>query len=164
MESVFGEHDPGNLWIVTRREERGMRPNIEKPDGAFKIERVSPGDVTVGAQAAGYSPAGLHVTLAEGEHLRGVEIALERSEGAISGVVLDEEGRPVSGAAIYLGDVPAAPIRGNRLPTTTTGADGQFSIDIAPADLDGATSTTFTYYGNDVWSHGNVATVTINFV
>lgn len=126
---------PGHQ-IVTRREERGMRPNIEKPDGAFKIERVSPGDVTVGAQAAGYSPAGLHVTVAEGEHLRGVEIALERSEGAISGVVLDDEGRPVSGAAIYLGDVPAAPIRGNRLPTTTTGADGQFSIDIAPADLE----------------------------
>ena len=34
----------------------------------------------------------------------------------------------------------------------------------APTDLGGATSTTFTYYGNDVWSHGNIATVTINFV
>ena len=35
---------------------------------------------------------------------------------------------------------------------------------IAPADLDGATSTTFTYYGNDGLLHGNVATVTIHFV
>ncbi len=34
----------------------------------------------------------------------------------------------------------------------------------APTDLGGATSTTFTYYGNDGLLHGNVATVTINFV
>ena len=34
----------------------------------------------------------------------------------------------------------------------------------APTDLGGATSTTFTYYGSDVWSHGNIAAVTINFV
>ena len=77
---------------------------VSAKDGAFTIGPLREGDVRVVARAAGHAPARTKpVTLAAGKT---AEVSLELGEGyALSGLVLDPEGKPVENAVLglYLG-------------------------------------------------------------
>jgi protocatechuate 3,4-dioxygenase beta subunit len=81
----------------------GARPLAEATtdaDGNFRLEHLPAGVVTVEADLPGYTLKGYDslgfrsVTIAEGETLEGIDLALERG-GAITGRVTDADGRPL---------------------------------------------------------------------
>lgn len=109
----------------------GRRPPFADPDGHFSFDFVRVGDMTIVAEAPGYSPAFLPLTVAEGDRIEGLVLEMNRSERTLAGKVVSDDGLPIVGASIYLEDVPSAPMR-LRGVVTTTDADGAFNVENAP--------------------------------
>lgn len=69
--------------------------------GVFLLERLStPGVYTLTAQLRGYGTEVVQVELGAGEQRSNVDILLTRGVGTITGRVVDETGRPLSGVAV----------------------------------------------------------------
>jgi hypothetical protein len=124
-------------------------------DGAFRIESVRPGNVTVVAQGTGHRPARQpNVDVRPAQTTKGVRLVADR--GATARVkVVDDAGQPVAGAKVQAGRVPeqgqgvmrftaraiAVEDEGNgvmvgsgdRLDTATTDADGIALLSGLPA-------------------------------
>ena len=95
---------------------------FDHPEGRFRLDGISAEDAQVAAEAEGYARTTVSVgTVNENEIIEGVIVALERA-ATVRGVVLDPVGNAVSGARLYL----------NELPESRSGDDGQLArTDIA---------------------------------
>lgn len=122
-------------WGSFDRSLADRNPTIDNPEGHFQFE-TQPGEVAIVAQATGYALAHIELNVEEGNHIDDLELALERSEGRITGLVVDDRGAPIPGAAIYLGDVPAGTMRATSSPATTSSADGAFTLEVPPVDVE----------------------------
>ncbi|MHC4598717.1 MAG: sigma-70 family RNA polymerase sigma factor [Planctomycetota bacterium] len=107
-------------------------PPRGKKDGAFSIPALRAGVHTVIAQRTGYRPVEESVEVVGGRDTS-VSLVLplrEKGSFGVSGTVTDHEGRPVSGAAVYL--------MGNRrtLRSGKTDGTGGFRFDgVAPKEV-----------------------------
>ena len=92
-------------------------------DGAFVYEALA-GTLSLTARAEGFGPsAPLELTLVEGQVLDGVELRMSRG-GVLRGLVLDEDGEPVSGRLVTANKMPQMESR-----AVTTAMDGTFQMD-----------------------------------
>ncbi len=90
--------------------------------GAFEIAGLYGGAFSLAARAPGYAARSVDVALEAGEHLTGIEIVLEGSEGlSISGRVSDAEGKGIRDASVSAG---AEESQGR----ATTDASGSYRI------------------------------------
>ncbi len=106
---------------VTVEETRRTHP-ARAGDGTF-VAPLQPGTYTLTAEAFGYSPASVQVTVEAGQTVR-PRIELPTAPGAgVSGRVTDATGAPVAGAEVVVHDTEV---------TVTTGADGQYVIPHLP--------------------------------
>lgn len=111
---------------------------VSGAEGRFSLRNVSAGRFDLRASRRGFAAALVPgVTVAEGEPRTDVgEIALKPG-GAIEGIVVDESGRPVEGAAIMMTPggseslILEDPFFFHRRPIET-GADGRFRIEDLP--------------------------------
>lgn len=115
-------------------EMQGGEVPFHSEDGAFVLEDVDPGKVTLAARAPGYQESVLRdLEVPEGDDLDGVVFALDRS-ASVSGVVVGDAGRPVPGAAVERkaasvgGFGPVVRAGGGRGRATTDG-DGRFVLE-----------------------------------
>jgi carboxypeptidase family protein len=80
-------------------------------DGSFRIEGIEPGDYTLSGERGGYlrteygakgpTQSGIVATLRPGQQLTDINLRLN-PQAVITGKVLDEDGDPVSNAAVYV--------------------------------------------------------------
>jgi uncharacterized GH25 family protein len=130
-----GEPIPG-AHVAFQRGWGGDERTRAGADGAFELSGLSPGHGYVHAQALGYCPTSIEVTLEHGDLFEGLTLQLGRGT-TVSGRVLDPRGEPLPGADIRLGykhvtwrgRIPAwssSQIR--HLPLALTEQDGTFTI------------------------------------
>lgn len=84
----------------------GTRPGatavLTGAEGKYKFENLAPGDYVVQARLSGYfSGPGVLLTIEEGERLEAQPLRLT-PPSVVSGVVLDEEGKPAPGVQVQL--------------------------------------------------------------
>jgi hypothetical protein len=113
----FGDADQGGAMAMTRN--GAARSGA---DGAFRIEGVKPGAVTVRATGKGHRPARLDgVQVAAAQTTKGIRLVADR--GAVARVrVVDAAGAPVAGAKVR---VAKPSPRGQGM---TIGADGSVQV------------------------------------
>ncbi|MDX2031016.1 MAG: carboxypeptidase-like regulatory domain-containing protein [Blastocatellia bacterium] len=88
---------------------KGTKRATTDEEGQFRIERLAAGRYVLGAIAPGfviprdstYGPQGKALSLADGENVENIEIAL-RPGGVITGRVTDAQGAPVVGESVNL--------------------------------------------------------------
>jgi protocatechuate 3,4-dioxygenase beta subunit len=124
--TVTAGGDPVAGVVVTL----GDRSTTTAADGTYTFEDVLPGDLTVTVEAPdGYTvdgPATQDVTVGT-DDVTGVDFALA-AQGAIGGVVTDDEGNPVPGAVVTV-EGPDGPVE------LTTDAEGVYFVGgLAPGD------------------------------
>ncbi|MDP6989701.1 MAG: carboxypeptidase-like regulatory domain-containing protein, partial [Planctomycetota bacterium] len=77
----------------------GARETESGPDGAFSLEGVAPGDLTVQAEKRGYLEGRRFLTVAEGQAV--ADLVLELDEGnSVAGLVHWSDGTPAAGAHV----------------------------------------------------------------
>ncbi len=77
---------------------------FEEPSGRFVLDSMRPGEVEFTVSAPGYMPKRVSgVVVEEGETKRGVIVTLVRG-GVLRGVVVDDAGEPIAGAAVMAFD------------------------------------------------------------
>jgi S1-C subfamily serine protease len=105
---------------------------ITDAEGLFRIRDVSPGKVHVSVTHPDYAAAELDATVsATGRADRPFELpAIDLAEaGSVEGQVVDNQGKPVSGARVAVGVVPAYLPAGSLPPgMTTTDGKGHFTL------------------------------------
>jgi len=89
--------------------------------GAFTLNNVPAGTVTLTASAAGYQGASETVTVNAGAAASAQPLQLIGNDGNVSGVVTNASGSPISGATVAFGGG-----------TTTTNSSGAFAINNIP--------------------------------
>ncbi|MBI2425787.1 MAG: sigma-70 family RNA polymerase sigma factor [Candidatus Hydrogenedentes bacterium] len=104
------------------------------PAGKFSRDEVYPGEITVFARAEGYEPNWTWAEVGEHEPASGLVVALEPGESTarVEGTVVDEDGLPVSGAAIHFGGIDCRPGDATQAAAYSR-ADGTFVIEEAPS-------------------------------
>lgn len=109
------------------------------PDGAFRFEGVPAGIVGVFAIADGYGWTGVSRTIAGADDVAGLHLNLERAS-TVSGKVVDQKGKPVSGARVTrmllqgtekVG-IPFTKLAALGYPEPSTSESGAFTITGAP--------------------------------
>ncbi|GAB4136965.1 MAG: hypothetical protein Fur0037_01830 [Planctomycetota bacterium] len=105
-------------------------------DGGFRLEGVSPGDVTLTALGQGHRPLSQPgFVLAPGQHLTGARLIVTRGASARVSVV-DSEGRPVSGALVRAEKPPVEGPAGTFARRLAVGAgDGAIHVSDGREDL-----------------------------
>lgn len=145
--------DPMGLPRNMRRMMAGLpaaRPAFSGPDGRFSIRTDSQGDIELEASKRGVPTAktsALHVTA--GEKKSGVMIVMPRGV-AISGIVTDKQGKPLSGVGVTASENESGPMPGGvrRMiasairggaeddETVRTGTDGKFTTRVKEGTYD----------------------------
>ena len=130
-----------SVWALTGATERGSsravgRATIEdRATGAFRIEGLPAGEVSVHAAARRLAPAASEpLDLAAGEERTGLALRLARGLRLVGTVVAKESGAPLAGASIAVegtsapaGDGEARASALDETPVTST--DGRFALD-----------------------------------
>lgn len=107
---------------------------ISDPNGAF-VMTVAPGFIQLGVRASGFAQTVVKLgAVHDGESKEGVIVSLDPSGPPLRGKILGNDGRPVSGAKVYVG--------AHRMPFPSSGAaavstqDGVFEIEssVLPTD------------------------------
>lgn len=93
--------------------------------GDFAIEEVEPGAGVLEVAAEGWAEARVEVEVEPGQALDGVEIVLE-PEAVLTGRVTAQDGRPVPGAAIQVGESEAG--AGSPRLSTESGEEGRYRL------------------------------------
>jgi hypothetical protein len=115
---------------------------VTNESGDYVIADVNAGAHTVAAWADGYAPSFQVVDVIPGQRIANAVLWLEPDTHAdanptammtVSGIVVDDAGRTIEGAALYLDNLPSAHERLG-LTVARTGADGQFIIEEVPQD------------------------------
>lgn len=76
------------------------------PQGFFETTTDTTGDVTIIARASGYAPAFQLIDVAKAaSEIDDIQIEMETG-GAVNGTVVDDSGKPVAHANVYIGEVP----------------------------------------------------------
>jgi uncharacterized GH25 family protein len=102
-------------------------------DGSFTLENVPAGAMTVVASAPGYANARVNVTVEAGKTLSDIDVPLDAGV-RLTGRVTSSSGAPVSDVSVRL--IPAVGggmLRGTDLPTATTDANGEYTLEALPA-------------------------------
>lgn len=114
---------------------KGFKDKFSDPEGAFTLRPDYLGDVIVLAAASGYMPATRVVNgLRPGQEYRDIEILLDKGN-SVRGIVVDEKGSPLEGAAVFLGYPPAIYSNAKQLvreAATKTDDDGSFELTGVP--------------------------------
>ena len=145
--------DPMGLPRNFRRMMAGLpqtRATFSGPDGRFSLRTDSEGDIELDAAKKGF-PSGKTsaLKLASGEKKSGVTITMPRGI-AITGLVTDKGGKPLSGVAVTASENEGGPMPGNmrRMITTAirgagddddivrTGSDGKFTTRVKEGTYD----------------------------
>lgn len=101
--------------------------HFSNPEGAFSLE-VDEGRYDVIARAPGFAMGRARVgAVGSGAGAEGVLVVLEKHP-PVSGRVIDSEGRPVVGAAIFLGELPGGAEYITDFAAAYSGAEGRFEI------------------------------------
>jgi Carboxypeptidase regulatory-like domain len=113
---------PGANVTITDIKSHYTVQTIAASDGSFRVEHLTPSQYLITCKVEGYQTLGMvgfsrTVTLAGAEELR-VPIDLT-AVSSLSGVVTDEEGRPLEGVDVYIENS----LRG------ATAADGAYTLD-----------------------------------
>lgn len=104
--------------------------------GRFRIAGLLPGRRQVSATAAGLRATSIDVLVEAGEAREDVELALGTTT-TMSGIVLDERGKPVEGASVALSDPDQGWRRLGEELTAVSQGDGAFVVDgVPPGDYD----------------------------
>ncbi len=115
---------------------------VSNDSGAYSLTNVDAGTHTVAAWAEGFAPAYQQVEVLPGQTVQNVVLWLapERPPGhhdairtTIRGRVVDNAGKPVENASLFLDDLPSVSERIG-LTVARTDADGQFVIEDVPQD------------------------------
>jgi hypothetical protein len=129
--------------VVAVAEEQGVTPAValSGADGRYRLAPLAAGAQRVvlvagGRWRPGFAEAERAVTARAGETVSGVDLALPRAPGRLSGTVVGPDGQPVTGAAVVVrpasaGARPPGPFEGHQ---ALTGAGGRFSLE-APGAL-----------------------------
>lgn len=114
--------------IMRDRQWRNPSAELESgPDGRFRIENLTPGEMLLTVQASGL--AGQSVLLTLSNAMPEVKITM-RPGKIFRGRIVDEAGTPIAGAAVQMDRVYLGPLEYDW--STTTDADGRFLWDSAP--------------------------------
>ncbi|HEV7919603.1 MAG TPA: carboxypeptidase-like regulatory domain-containing protein [Thermoanaerobaculia bacterium] len=134
IDAVSGAAVPGaTVWLATKEGEvtRNVRTTVGA-DGRFELPAVPAGTITLEAEAPRYLDAQpLHITLAESDRFREVELRLPPGE-VTTLQVIDGDGKPAGGAQVIVA------ANGKRLANTMADEDGTALITFpkdAPATL-----------------------------
>lgn len=132
--------DAGKHETISGHQMWQYKPHTD-PDGAFALEGLEPGDVTVFVRAKGYAQA-IHPVegLAAGESRDGIRIALSKGV-TVEGRVLNTSRQPVSGALVYIGSIPEQQMR-THMAMDETDSEGLFKLHVAR----GETQTVSAYH------------------
>ncbi len=119
---VHAEMTGHHMWQL--KEERSS-------DGTFELTDMATPAMTLFVRVAGYAPAIVPVTdIVPGETVTGVVVALDRGL-TLSGTVVDREGAPISGAAVFDGPLPQQQMFTHAARAITDG-DGHFAFQVLP--------------------------------
>jgi protocatechuate 3,4-dioxygenase beta subunit len=110
----------GITWIDSLDDTGGDPVDAQ---GRFQLGSLAPGDAEVVAHAPGYFRSTVKVAdLAAGKGREGLKVVLEPATAWVEGVVVDQDGKPLSGATVTAhGDE-------GRAGTATTDAQGKFKL------------------------------------
>ncbi|MGH9867133.1 MAG: carboxypeptidase regulatory-like domain-containing protein [Candidatus Polarisedimenticolia bacterium] len=98
--SVARERSMGGGGFVQMSRNLGPEQVFHDENGAFTVEGISPGKVVVTVRAPGYEEATLRdVEIPEGKDVEGLSLLVDRA-ASISGVVVDDAGRPIPGVSV----------------------------------------------------------------
>lgn len=98
---------------------------IFDPDGVFDVE-VAADSYALTVAASGFATARIKVgSVGEGRDAENVTVVLQEA-GKCRGRVVSASGRPISGAFIFVGDVPIQPQRAGGRAVASSGPDGTF--------------------------------------
>jgi len=117
----------------------GMVVGRSQPDGSFHL-RAMPADCLVGARKAGHQPSRMRMFRTGDGAEVSLRIVLEAGGGALTGIVLGPDERPVAGASIQIDTgergfqrLPDGTMGGAQsLQTATSEPDGHFLFDSLP--------------------------------
>jgi hypothetical protein len=98
------------------------------PAGRFRLEATKPGFLTTSYGAKRADRPGTPVSLTDGQHLSGISVRLARG-GAISGTVLDQNGRPAAGLTVRVLRAGFSTVTGERTLGSVGGAGGGLLTD-----------------------------------
>lgn len=98
----------------------GTASTTSAANGSFALQNVPVGSVTITTTATGYDPRSDNVTLVAGTNTHDVVLTLTPT-ATVSGIVTADTGTVVAGATVSIGSA-----------TTTTGADGRFTLQNLP--------------------------------
>ena len=119
--AIKGPQEVFTSWMKQRL------TSIHNIEGQFSLPRVQGGETTLAVCASGFASTLTAVgTVRPGETVRNVRIALESGASA-SGIVIDSDGQPISGAQIFIGNAPNEYRRAGEA-VATSAADGTFEV------------------------------------
>lgn len=106
-DSISGQPVEGALLVLTGIQNSHKSGAVTGAGGRYEITRIEPGTYHLEAQADGYvnrwygksQAARQRLTITPGAELTGIDLKLTQA-GAVSGIVEDEEGRPVALARV----------------------------------------------------------------
>ncbi len=109
----------------------GPEISFHTEDGAFTLEDINPGKVSLTAKAPGFNDATLRdLDVLEGKDLEGLVFEVDRA-ASVSGTVTDDRGRPLSGVMVEKKESSQGfgmMVRAGGGGTTRTDGDGNFYL------------------------------------
>jgi len=104
-------------------------------NGTATSDALEPGEYTISASAAGHEPAAVAPReIATGENVR-IELTLVAGGRTLTGQVTDASGGPVAGARIDAAKLGAMVRAVDAVASTSTGADGRYTLTVAEGQL-----------------------------
>ena len=117
-----GDRQQIDAWVY------GNMSRMHSDDGSFSLKDVEVGAATVVVRASGHAPGSQVVpNVMSGQTVSGVEIRLEAGR-SVDGVVTDSKGTPLTGAMVFLNELPQEYVR-ERSAVARSAADGTFHVD-----------------------------------